>query len=217
MSAVQLQAFMDISGHYKQLFQTYGDSPQACQWSSRESQRQRLAYLLGVASVNGIQSTTKILDFGCGTGALPDFLLDKNIQAKYTGVDIVDEFLDCGRAKHPHQRFCKQFDIEPNETFDYIFISGIFNNNTGNNELFFETTLRWCWQHCNQAIAFNLLSTYVDYQELDLWYKAPEQTIQFIKSEFGHRTPFQMLNDYVLPRGAIPSEYTVYVYKQLTQ
>ncbi|MEH2259724.1 hypothetical protein [Nostoc sp.] len=26
---------MDISEHYKQLFQTYGDSPQACQWSSR--------------------------------------------------------------------------------------------------------------------------------------------------------------------------------------
>jgi len=208
---------MDISEHYLQLFKTYGDSPQACQWSSRESQIHRLTYLLGVTNPNGLQPSDKILDFGCGTAALADLLRDVNIQASYTGVDIIDELLDCGRAKHPHHRFCKQGDIQPNETFDYIFISGTFNNNTGNNELFFETTMRWCWRHCSHAIAFNLFSTYVDYQEPDLWYKAPEQTIGFIKSNFGHLTPFQMLNDYVLPGGAIPSEYTVYVYKQPTK
>ncbi len=215
-SEVQLHAFMDTSEHYKQLFLSLGDSPQACQWSSQESQYQRLAYLLGVSHINGIQESTKILDFGCGTAALADLLQSANITANYTGIDIVDEFLDCGKQKHPAHRFCKQFDIEPSETFDYIFISGTFNINAGNNELFFETTLRWCWRHCKKAIAFNLLSTYVDYQEPNLWYKSPEQVIRFIKSDFGHKTPFQILNDYVLPGGAIPSEYTVYIYKQPT-
>jgi SAM-dependent methyltransferase len=209
--------FIDTSKHYQGLYAKYGDSAKAVAWGNAESQNERLHLLMDVAGgIEGCEGST-ILDYGCGTGALADLLKQNNVKPRsYTGVDIVNDFLSCAAIKHPQYKFCKQEAIG-RETFDYIFISGTFNRlieGEGANEAFFLQALRWCWEHCSRSIAFNLLSTYVDFQEQQLWYKAPEEVIRFIKTEFGHRTRFNMTNDYILTGGSIASEYTVHLFKQ---
>lgn len=210
---------LDQREYYRELFHRYGDSPKAMQWTDRDSQIHRLAVLLVIID-NALNSDTRILDFGCGTGALQEFLQQLRIRTKYTGVDIVPEFLAAGAAKFPDDRFCFQDEIAE-ETFDYIFISGTFNVNDGRNEQFIADTLRWCFDRVepsnnlgSKGIAFNLLSTYVDYQSPDLFYKSPESIVQFIKSEFGSSCRFSLRNDYSLISGVdIPTEYSVFIYR----
>lgn len=209
---------IDTAKYYQGLYAKHGDSPKAVAWGDTESQNERLHLLLGVAGdIEGCENS-RILDFGCGTGALADLLAKNYVKPlSYTGVDIVNDFLSCAAVKYPHYKFCKQQAISEDEKFDHIFISGTFNLNAGNpdiNNTFFQDTLRWCWRHCVRAISFNLLSTYVDYQEPHLWYKAPDEVVQFIKSEFGNKARFGLTNDYILTNGSIPSEYTVYLFKQ---
>lgn len=210
---------IDTEAFYRNLYRKHGDSPQTVAWSDERSQEERFQVLMEVAGgVKGCEGK-RILDFGCGTGALAGFLAKRHINTKsYTGVDMMNDFLSCAAIKYPQHRFCKKKAIEESERFDYIFISGTFNlllndDSTSWNETFLFGTLRWCLEHCTDAIAFNLLSTYVDFQEPHLWYKAPDEVVRHIKSEFGNKTRFTLINDYVLAGGSIPSEYTVHLFK----
>ncbi len=193
----------ELAEIYRSHLQKFGDTAAACQWGSESSQRQRLEILLAIADRADL---INILDFGCGNGVLAS-LIPPN--CSYTGIDIVAEFLALAHAKFPQHRFCTQKDVET-DRFDYIFISGTFNINTGNNELFLQKTLRWCGDRATKGIAFNLLSTYADWYDPNLFYKSPESTISLIKSEFGRHCRIQARNDYLLD-ASVPIEYSVFI------
>jgi SAM-dependent methyltransferase len=153
---------------------------------------------------------SSILDFGCGSGHLATYLKSKGVDFRYTGVDVVEEFFDIAREKNPGARFGVLEDFK-HEKFDYIFISGVFNNKRPGNRKFYQETLRILFGMCNKGIAFNLMSTYVDYQDEGLFYESPEKAFRFIKNEL---TPFVTLrHDYEVKQGVVPFEFAVYAYR----
>jgi len=100
-------------------------------WSNA-SQRYRFRVLTEIAP---LESAT-VLDYGCGKGDLYCYLLEAGYRGTYTGFDINPELLELARAKYPGVRF-EQRDIEQasiNEQFEYVLISGIFNNRISDNE-----------------------------------------------------------------------------------
>jgi hypothetical protein len=60
-------------------------------------------------------------------------------------------------------------------------------------------------------LAFNALSTYVDYIDEHLNYLDPAAMLDFCKTELSARTVLR--HDYLLKEGVIPYEFTMYVYK----
>jgi SAM-dependent methyltransferase len=200
-----------IASHYRKLLQIHGDSPEAAQYSSRESQERRFAALAGIADLRG----ARILDYGCGTGHLLSYLDARNIRPKhYTGVDIVEELLDVGRAKHPQARFCALEAIQ-NEKFDYIFVSGVFNNRRRDNRRYYQATVKDLFARCERGLAFNMMSTWVDYRDVNLFYESPEKAFRFVKQ---HVTPFVTLrHDYEVKPGVIPFEFAIYAYCKATE
>lgn len=86
---------------YKERIAQYGDRPEGACWSSADSQNKRLEVLTQIDDLRGM----KILDFGCGTGALATFLKARNISVNYYGCDIVKEALDIARNNHPEYCF----------------------------------------------------------------------------------------------------------------
>lgn len=196
---------MNIEEHYRALFNEFGDSHKSAQWSDQETQFKRFQILSEIEDLNG----KKILDFGCGTGEFATFLKKKNIDVDYTGVDIVLEFLECAKEKFPSHRFEKFEDIK-DEEFDYIFISGVFNNLIDDNEKFYQGILKDLVNLAKKGIAFNMLSSYVDYYDEGLFYVKPENIFGFVKSEI---TPYVVLrNEYQLKENIIPFEFTCYLY-----
>lgn len=194
----------NIKEHYRNLFQLYGDSYKSAQWSDRATQNKRFKVLCDIADLNG----KKVLDFGCGTGDLATFLKEEDINVRYTGVDIVDELLECAREKHPEYSFGNLEQFE-DQQFDYILISGVFNNKIDDNRKFYESTLKKLSNQANEGIAFNLLSNYVDYYDENLFYENPEDVFKYVKT----LTPYVTIrNEYQLKEKIIPFEFTTYLY-----
>ncbi len=195
----------DIKNHYETLWAKHGDTVETAQYSSRESQEARFAILSEVADLNGL----RVLDFGCGTAHLATYLKRKEVQCHYTGVDVVDAFFPAARAKHPEHQFDRWEELG-NQRFDYALVSGVFNNKMDDNLGFFKTWVTRLWERCDQGLAFNLMSTYVSYQQNDLWYVNPEDVFCFMKT----LTPFiSIRNEYVVKDVNVPFEFAVYAYK----
>ncbi|WP_368634250.1 class I SAM-dependent methyltransferase [Kurthia gibsonii] len=193
-----------IKQHYQNLFEKYGDSFKSAQWSDQSTQYKRFEVLCEIADLKN----KRILDFGCGTGELANYFKQKDIHVEYTGVDIVENMLEFASKKHPKHRFTTLDKIE-NEVFDYILISGVFNNKTKRNKEFYEEIIKKLSGMCSKGLAFNMLSKYVDYYDEHLFYVYPEDVLSYVKQI----TPFVTLrNEYQLKENVVPFEFTTYLY-----
>ena len=191
-----------IQEHYRSLLAKHGDSAEAAQYSSRESQERRFRQLIRIGDLRGM----RILDFGCGSGHLATYLQADGIDVCYTGVDIVPELLDVGRAKHPSHRFGQLADFA-HERFDYVLVSGVYNNRRGDNRRFWQQSARELFALCDRGLAFNMMSKYVDYEATGLFYEKPEKAFAFVKKEL---TPYaNLIHDYLVKDGSIPFEFCI--------
>jgi len=191
-----------LRDHYRELLLRHGDTAAAAQYSSRESQERRFAQLVRIGELDG----TKVLDFGCGTGHLASFLQARGIAVHYTGVDLVEELLAVGRTKHPDHRFGQLAQFK-SESFDYAFVSGVYNNRRRGNRRFWQDSVRELFGMCTRGLAFNMMSAYVDFEDPSLFYERPEAAFAFVKTEI---TPYvNLIHDYEVKPGTIPFEFCV--------
>jgi SAM-dependent methyltransferase len=197
-----------LGEHYGKLFREHGDSPQAGQWSDLRTQEARLEALVGVGDLR----RAKVLDFGCGTAHLLAMLKERGFEGVYVGYDLSEELIGHARSKFPDARFERRNVMETGvpERFDYVFISGVFNNRVADNWQLMTSLLRILFRSVDQALAFNNLSTYVDFFDPGLYYADPAAVFEFCKSELSPRVTLR--HDYEVRSAALPFEFTTYVY-----
>lgn len=149
-------------------------------WESEEAQRLRFKALTDNVDLNG----KSLLDVGCGLGSLYSFLAERGIAATYTGVDLLEEMVDCAKAKYPEAEFVCD-DIFKSEfpvcqRYDVIYSSGIFNLNLVNNLEFLEKALRIFVGMAGFAVVFNLLSDRSDNKEKEYFYYNAGDVLEII-------------------------------------
>jgi SAM-dependent methyltransferase len=198
---------MDLANHYRDLFLKYGDTPEASQWRDRSTQEKRFEILCEIGNLEG----ASILDLGCGTGHLASYLKQKGLTFEYTGIDLVPEVLDAGRLKHPDYQFITPIELDENAVFDYVLISGTFNNLIEDNRTFYQEKLKQYFNHTRIGLAVNMLSQYVDYFDDGLFYEYPETVFKFAKTHLSQRVSLR--NEYQLKPGILPFEFTTYIYR----
>lgn len=209
MSAPHQDDVERLERHYAALFSREGDSPQAAQWSDRATQERRFALLAEI----GPAADAAILDFGCGTGHLLEYLRrERQFTGEYTGYDLSAEMIAAARGKFPGVTFERRniFADGVDGDFDYAFISGVFNNPVADNEKFMHDVLRLLFQHVRRGLAFNALSAYVDFFDANLSYKSPEQVFRFCKEALSPLVTLR--HDYLVKPGVVPYEFTIYVH-----
>ena len=201
--------------HYNELFLKYKNSHLTAQQSSRKTQEIRMKFLLDKLI---IKNNEKILDFGCGTAHLYDFLKKKKLNIYYTGIDIADKIIAYNKKKYKKNKKVTfiNLDILTSKknigVYDYIFISGTFNNKIANNWIWMQKCLKYLFKKTKKLLAFNNLSFYVDYYDRNLFYIKPEKVFSFCKTNL---SPYvTVINDYQIKRGIIPFEFTTLVYKK---
>lgn len=196
----------NLKAHYQRLYEIYGDSPEAVQYSSLETQEKRFRVLSEISDLRG----AKVLDFGCGLGHLGRYLQSRNIEVDYNGIDIVPEFLDHCKSAFPKGDFGLLQDFTGKE-YDFVFVSGVFNNRTESNWSFLREKVLELFDMTRTGLSFNLMSSYVDYEDDALFYVRPEKVFSFLKEEV---TPFVTIrNDYSVKEGILPYDFTVYAYR----
>ena len=199
-----------LSKHYGGLVRRYGDAPESAQYADRETQEQRMAVLCEI----GVAKDSKVLDFGCGTGQLLSFLQRSiGYEGQYVGYDISPEAIELARAAHPSGRFEVRNILQQaaEERFDFVLVSGVFNNLISDNRAFFEAISRRLMAQASLGYAFNMLSRFVDYFDEGLYYEDPLHAFRFCKEQLSPLVTLR--HDYAVRPGSIPFEFSIYVHR----
>ncbi len=189
-----------IEHHFSQGLEEFGVSPQAVGSRDRSAQTLRFEQLARLLDPPPSRPAT-INDFGCGYGALFEFLdrLPSIRLETYYGYDISAEMLAAARA-HTDERAHLIHAHEITEVADYSFVSGTFNDkphaasSTWIN--YVEHMIEQLAAHSRLGFAFNLLSTYVDFQAPNLFYADPGHFFAFCKTHFSRYVT--LIHDYPL-------------------
>lgn len=200
---------MNINGHLKEIQKLYtqninemGVISKAVGWKTDECQRLRFNKLATVLA-EGEKSIT-INDYGCGYGAmLKYFIEDRQLPVSlYNGYDISPEMLSA--ASRELKAYNVQLNLIESSTItteaDYSFISGTFNVRFDAPcelwERFIRDKLHEMYQCSHKGFSFNLLTSYVDFEEPHLYYGDPCYWFDYCKRTFSKQVA--LLHDYPL-------------------
>ena len=208
------KGYNKIVEHYESCLEKHGDNHLGVDWPNLEDVNKRYKMMLDIVRLNEDNNAVTVLDFGCGTAHLLEFLTKneyKNIT--YSGLDISQKFIDVASKKYPDNSFyCLDILDANNEipNFDYIVMNGVF---TEKRELSFEemwdyftNMISVIYDKCNKGFAFNVMSKIVDWEREDLFHVSTDLLGVFLAKNLTRN--YIIRNDYGL------YEYTVYVYKK---
>ena len=188
-----------VKSYFDRRIQEHGASPRGSDWNSETSQNIRFDQLLKVVEVQSFS----LLDYGCGYGALADYLIAKGFDPEYYGYDILESAIETARQAHqgkPRRTFFTDKSHLP--VCDYTVASGIFNFR---GEQSFEDWTEYVIgvlsefnQLSTRGFSSNFLTKYSDAEKMrsDLYYADPLFLFDYCKRNFSKNVA--LLHDYRL-------------------
>ncbi len=153
-------------------------------WESEAAQELRFKQLVGDIDLNG----KTILDVGCGTGNLLEYISRQFKTFNYTGSDVLPHMIQrAGEKKLDGKFICMDlFKSNPygNKTFDVVFSSGIFNLNLENNQEFLMDAVDIFQNLAREAVSFNLLWDKSKDKDPKYFYFSPEEVQENLSSKY---------------------------------
>jgi SAM-dependent methyltransferase len=196
MSAAILE---QVKRYYDRRLADHGTTPAGVDWNSAESQELRFTQLMKIRP-GGLFS---LLDYGCGYGALLDWLLREQIVCPYTGYDVSESMVATAGRLHGAVSDCRfTVDLETLEPADVVVASGIFNVKQDESVDRWQAYILDTLEHLNrlgtQGFAFNLLTSYSDPDRMrpTLYYGDPCFYFDLCKRRYGRDVA--LLHDYGL-------------------
>jgi len=202
-----------LKRHYSQKYLKYGNCSKGVDWGENvENSISRHYAMLDV--ITDSRNGCSLLDVGCGYGALLETINhDKKFsKVKYAGIDIVSEMIDSAKSKYKNAKWTHADYINTSTTtrFDYIVSNGILTQKASASNLemnqYAQLLITKMFMQCKIGIAFNIMSTFVNFQKDNLYYRNPSELIAWCMSTL---TPHLKVNAHYDPW----YEYTLYLYK----
>jgi len=202
--------YLDIVRHYEKCFELYGDTSQGVDWPNQEDAKTR--YRVMIEALHFAPSET-LLDFGCGLAHFHDFLEGYDaLDVKYAGLELSDKMLGAIKKKKPAIDFYSNDVISDGwqiPQFDFTVMNGVFTEklHLETDQMFDYMTklIKIVFDNSKVGLAFNVMSTQVDWERDDLFHLSLDKLAWFIKEDLSRK--YIIRNDYGL------YEYTVYIFK----
>jgi SAM-dependent methyltransferase len=198
-----------VERYYSGRFAEHGATPEGVDWNSSESQEIRFEQLLRISGDEA--SGFSINDYGCGYGALAEYMHRGGRKFTYRGYDLSSTMLEAAQERLGGADASFVKDPSQLEPADYTVASGIFN-------VKLETERRVWTQYVldtiaelerlsNKGFAFNMLTSYSDPEHMrpDLYYGEPGFFFDYCASTISREVA--LLQDYGL------YEFTILVRK----
>lgn len=163
--------------NYRALYRRHRKGASVAQ-ASIEGQTFRFEKLVQIADLTG----ASVLDVGCGIGDLYPYLIRRFGAVDYLGVDIVPELVQEAAATHRDARFvCRDILAEPlDASFDWVLMSMMFNNALPHDaDAFLRQMVTEAFRLSRKGLAFNFISTYVNFRDGGLEYHDPVAVLDF--------------------------------------
>ena len=206
--AVDRDLRRSVLAHYERQLEEHGATARGMDWKDEASQRLRFRVLCDVCELDGLS----VHEIGAGAGHLVDYLVERGVDAHYSGSDLSLHMVEAASQLHPGVSFEQRdaFAGDADALHDVVICSGLFHVKLAASDDewrgFVERALTRMFAMCRVAIAFNLMTDQVDYRTPDLYHSNPGQMIDFCR---------ERLSRYVTLRHDYPlHEYTLYVHRQ---
>ncbi len=207
-----------IVKHYENCFYKYGDNNKGVDWPNEDDALKRYNVMLDLVRFDtlhiGVKKPYTLLDFGCGLGHLLKYIIDNDRldEFNYVGMDLSDDFISHCKKKYPEYNWIKSDILKESgeKEYDYIIANGVFTEKKDFSQTeffnYFCTEITRLYEMSKYGIAFNVMSSHVDWEREDLFHLPIDQLADFLVEKLTR--DFIVRNDYGL------YEYTVYVYKR---
>jgi SAM-dependent methyltransferase len=179
--------FDQIIDQYTAAFAKHGDSPASVLWP-KGRQEIRFQALTSHFDWKNVES---ILDFGCGLGHLYPYALSQGFEGEYIGVDVVPDFIAFCQTRHLGAKFLLSNGQLPSiSPVDHVIGSGCFNLINQSNSNHFEDVqelISGLFDLCTGSVAFDFMSTYVDFEQSMAFHVDPFEMARFIHQNVSPR------------------------------
>ena len=205
------QDYYRLVEHYERCLDRHGDTHRGVDWPNQEDASRRYDVMLDLVRPGTAGAT--LLDFGCGAGHLLEHMSRTGRKiAEYSGLDLGRRYVELCRRKFPDTDFLHVDILDTPSAvpeFDYVVLNGVL---TEKRELSFEAMwdytqrlLSVVFSKARIGMAFNVMSTQVDWQRDDLFHLPMDDVAAFLRRDVSRH--FVIRHDYGL------YEYCVYAYK----
>jgi len=172
----------EVVRRYQQRIAEHG--PTFASLNSGDEEKQILRHGVLATALRG--PNPSILEVGCGLGDFYKYLLQQQQDCSYRGYDIVPEYIAECRRTYRHAEFeLRNIFLEGIEgTYETIVMSQVLNNRyqKSDNMQVMQLALALAFEHTRVSVAVDMLSTYVDYRNPDLYYYSPEEIFRVAKT-----------------------------------
>lgn len=188
-----------VENYYTAKIHQYGATPAGVDWNGSQSQDLRFEKLLKICPRSEIFS---INDWGCGYGAMYEYLTRQGFQFQYSGYDLSDSMIDRARSMIADKLNCEFTVGDSLKEADYTVASGVFNVKLDvpvpDWEKYVLETLDKMDRVSRKGFSFNILSRYADKEHMKehLYYSDPCFYFDYCKNKFSKHVA--LLHDYPL-------------------
>ncbi|MFO0926419.1 MAG: methyltransferase domain-containing protein [Gemmataceae bacterium] len=189
-----------VGAYYTARLSEHGPTPRGVDWNGAESQQLRFDQLLRACD---LERPDVIGDYGCGYGALLDWLRERGFAGEFRGFDIAADMVAAAAARHAgdgRARFAAAETVLAG--CDVVLASGIFNvrlsTPVADWEAYVRTTLDRIAGLAGRGFAFNILTSYSDADKRrdHLYYADPCVYFDLCKRRYSRHVA--LLHDYGL-------------------
>lgn len=176
-----------VAEMYSANLERLGPISEAVGWSSDESRLFRYEELNRILDSAGRQKFT-LNDFGCGFGGHLEHIISNNYKVeRYFGYDLSAPMTD--RAEATATRLGVEHEFFSSDSLstvaDFSVVSGTFNVKldvpSSDWDAYVKQKLIELARHSRRGFAFNVLSTFVDWQDSNLFYANPSVYLEFVQ------------------------------------
>lgn len=205
--------YLRLVRHYEACFARHGATAAGVDWPDEAGATLRYEVMLDLLRLDPLRPTTPtLLDFGCGAAGLYGHLRSDVLghSVEYTGHDLSEVFIAHCRSAYPDVTFTAGDVLAGHElsAVDYVVANGVFTERLDLSHeemfIFMQSVLERLFAVARRGVAFNVMSSLVDWERDDLFHISPSR-IADLAAKFGRR--FLIRHDYPL------YEYTTYLYR----
>ncbi|SFR16611.1 methyltransferase domain-containing protein [Desulfoscipio geothermicus] len=197
--------YQHVKLFYKSRYHSFGNSVQSLGWSSSKEQLIRFEALTKDFDKQLLKKES-IVDFGCGLAHFLTWLQEKGFSNDYTGVDIIEEFLEQNRFRFPKNQFLTSHNFLNNQKkYGFIFASGAFTIPWGDNHVKkIKSAIKELFNKCNFGFSFNMLSVSSIFKNPRYYYFDPLDVSEYCAA---------LTSKHVLDCSYLPGDFTIRMWK----
>jgi SAM-dependent methyltransferase len=196
-----------IKDIYKEAFEKHGNSPASVLWPKGRQDDRFNALTREINKSKGFS----VLDFGCGLAHLKEYFDAKfEVPIKYTGVDLLPEFLQTAIGKFMDANFMSPEELFSSvECYDYVLASGTFNilyeaQKSAHRDIVFQM-MESLFNKTNIFLSVNFMTDKVDFEQKGAYHQSVTELYEFVTRSLSNR--------FIIDKSYMPYEYTITIWK----